>query len=101
MRLDKCNDFSIKHISSNGSILINKKNIHVKNKDYNKYDMNIYTNTKYTIPNNTENIYKFGNKNNDNDENSNHNLLIPIKDPKAFRKKITMSLKQRGGNLGS
>ncbi|CAD2114036.1 conserved Plasmodium protein, unknown function [Plasmodium vinckei] len=101
---DKCNDFSIKHISSNDSILSNKKNVHVKNNDYNKCNMDIYTNTKYVTPNNTENIYQFENKNNshnDNNESSNPSLLIPIKDPKAFRKNITMSLKQRGGNLGS
>ncbi|CAD2105409.1 conserved Plasmodium protein, unknown function [Plasmodium vinckei brucechwatti] len=101
---DKCNDFSIKHISSNDSILSNKKNVHVKNNDYNKCNMDIYTNTKYVTPNNTQNIYQFENKNNshnDNNESSNPSLLIPIKDPKAFRKKITMALKQRGGNLGS
>ncbi|CAD2105266.1 conserved Plasmodium protein, unknown function [Plasmodium vinckei lentum] len=101
---DKCNDFSIKHISSNDSILSNKKNVHVKNNDYNKCNMDIYTNTKYVTPNNTENIYQFKNKNNshnDNNESSNPSFLIPIKDPKAFRKNITMSLKQRGGNLGS
>ncbi|CAD2114105.1 conserved Plasmodium protein, unknown function [Plasmodium vinckei petteri] len=101
---DKCNDFSIKHISSNDSILSNKKNVHVKNNDYNKCNMDIYTNTKYVTPNNTENIYQFENKNNshnDNNEISNPSLLIPIKDPKAFRKNITMSLKRRGANLGS
>ncbi|SCM26629.1 conserved Plasmodium protein, unknown function [Plasmodium chabaudi chabaudi] len=105
---DKCNDFSIKHISSNDSILPNKKNIHVKNEDYNKCDMDIYTNTKVATPNNTENMHQFkNNDHNDNDdhddnnESSNPSLLIPVKDPKAFRKKITMSLKQRGANLGS
>ncbi|VEV59220.1 conserved Plasmodium protein, unknown function [Plasmodium vinckei vinckei] len=103
---DKCNDFSIKHISSNDAILSsNTENIYQfenKNNDYNKCNMDIYTNTKYATPNNTENVYQFENKNNghnDNNESSNPSLLTPIKDPKSFRNKITMSLKQRGGNL--
>ncbi|KEG03982.1 hypothetical protein YYE_00884 [Plasmodium vinckei vinckei] len=105
---DKCNDFSIKHISSNDAILSsNTENIYQfenKNNDYNKCNMDIYTNTKYATPNNTENVYQFENKNNshnDNNESSNPSLLTPIKDPKSFRNKITMSLKHRGGNLGN